>query len=456
MAITIKYQPKKADIYLACVGRFFKLYSMDDEGKLRSINYDTKEITLSTFVQGREQICNNNSVIHVHVDGTITAIPVSKNGPVLTVKTNSTSGGIYVTNVATYVTGANINSRVYWRAEMVNPSANRHIKYYQYTTEDLYYAEENIQPDDRFYGYGAGYIETESMTWPDILSLSAFTLENGRYLWNNKVTIHHSDNRASSSYTAKDLTLRSLGTACFPAPNLSGVEPRIGNSAVPPDDLFIRLSEKIGPLQVNNLSNIESLRKWREIIPRIGPRKVKTLAELYLWYKYAYSTSKMDLEEMFKFFTRSTLRESKNKSKGYDHRVTLSNLIDNRTTDTFTFYFGSFEYALLDKFGLRLNFANTWDMIPFSFVVDWFTKIGDMLASLDARDFWVQVPLMCYVQTRSSKKDVYLDNAFTDLVQTSYIRDVSTKLPATVVSPSLNMPNSHNLEAISLVIANHK
>lgn len=456
MAITIKYQPKKADIYLACVGRFFKLYSMDSEGKLRPISYDTKEITACTFVQGREQICNNNSVTHVHVDGTITAIPMSDKGPVLTVRTHSTSGGLYVANTATYVTGANIKSRIYWRAEMVNPSANRHIKYYQYTTEDFYYAEEDIQTDDRFYGRGSGFIETEFMTWPDRLSLSAFTFESGWYLWNQKIIVHHSDNRASSSYTEKDLIIRSLGTANFPAPDLSGVEPRIGNSAVPPDNLLVRLSEKIGPLQVNNLSNVESLRKWREFIPRIGPRKVRTLAELYLWYKYTYSTSEMDLEEMFKFFTRSTLRETKNKSKGFDHRVTLSNTIDNRTTDTFTFYFGSFEYALLDKFGLRLNLANTWDMIPFSFVVDWFTKIGDMLASLDARDFWVQVPLMCYVQTRSSKKDVYLDNAFTDLVQTSYIRDVSTKLPAVVVSPSLNMPNGHNFEAISLVIANHK
>jgi hypothetical protein len=38
----------------------------------------------------------------------------------------------------------------------------------------------------------------------------------------------------------------------------------------------------------------------------------------------------------------------------------------------------------LEKLGLNPSAANIWDLIPFSFVVDWFTNIGSILSRLDA------------------------------------------------------------------------
>jgi hypothetical protein len=38
----------------------------------------------------------------------------------------------------------------------------------------------------------------------------------------------------------------------------------------------------------------------------------------------------------------------------------------------------------LDTYGLTPDFYVIWDMIPYSFIVDWFLPISDVLATLDA------------------------------------------------------------------------
>jgi hypothetical protein len=55
---------------------------------------------------------------------------------------------------------------------------------------------------------------------------------------------------------------------------------------------------------------------------------------------------------------------------------------------------------ILDLYGVRLNAVNTWDMIPFSFMVDWFLNIGTTLErwdllkkgyNLNMKDYWFSV-----------------------------------------------------------------
>jgi hypothetical protein len=40
-------------------------------------------------------------------------------------------------------------------------------------------------------------------------------------------------------------------------------------------------------------------------------------------------------------------------------------------------------YAFAEAVDLVPDFSNVWDMIPFSFVVDWFTNVGDLASGID-------------------------------------------------------------------------
>lgn len=231
---------------------------------------------------------------------------------------------------------------------------------------------------------------------------------------------------------------------------------------VPPDDLLVRLSTKTGPLRVNNLANIAQLRQLNQFLPPVlkkGKAVFKTAAEFFLWYKYTIKTSESDLKTAFEYYLRGEDLNT-DKSKGYAHRVVITNSPRDRVMDHFTFYLGSYQQSVLDKFGLRLNLENTWDLIPFSFVVDWFTKIGDMLASLDAADQWTHVPLMGFISSRKAYSNYQLpsdlSSASANITVNSYCRIVSRELPAVVVSPDLNMPRGCLPAAVSLAIATRK
>jgi hypothetical protein len=41
-------------------------------------------------------------------------------------------------------------------------------------------------------------------------------------------------------------------------------------------------------------------------------------------------------------------------------------------------------WRALYTYGLQPNFYVVWDMIPYSFIVDWFIPVGDILSTLDA------------------------------------------------------------------------
>lgn len=50
--------------------------------------------------------------------------------------------------------------------------------------------------------------------------------------------------------------------------------------------------------------------------------------------------------------------------------------------------------ALLRDWDLFPTFANLWDMIPYSFVIDWFTNLGDLFSALDSQLMATELPLI--------------------------------------------------------------
>jgi hypothetical protein len=124
----------------------------------------------------------------------------------------------------------------------------------------------------------------------------------------------------------------------------------------------------------------------------------KSLGDVWLSYRYSYATSKLDAEEAISFVSR------------YRDLGTLDQWLHCYGASSHHFIGERFEadivcrckleirpkdIALLGRvwralytYGLQPNFYVVWDMIPYSFIVDWLIPIGKLAQVLDASNIY--------------------------------------------------------------------
>jgi len=131
-----------------------------------------------------------------------------------------------------------------------------------------------------------------------------------------------------------------------------------------------------------------------------GAINPKTIADLYLSYKYGMRLTALDTVRAYKEieskyiasgdFTRSV--RSMEFSKGVSMGPTWGSLVWERSSNLKIYYNpveDGWRHAVYNLFQWDLfpTLENVWDFVPFTFVVDWFIKIGDGLAEVDAKTF---------------------------------------------------------------------
>jgi hypothetical protein len=124
-----------------------------------------------------------------------------------------------------------------------------------------------------------------------------------------------------------------------------------------------------------------------------------TLGGLWMWYRYQYSTTRSDVEAAMSYWDR--LKQGiENGAKyhgrvsaraaGLDVEVRWSGSVGLNTDDMQTLMAHRLWSA-----GLEPTLYTGWDLVPFSFVADWFLDIGDQLEGMDQErhayaDYYVQ------------------------------------------------------------------
>lgn len=481
MSITI-YSPQVGDevwvLYssLFSLGTVWELYIKKGD---KFLPLSGHEITSSFFKQGSSDGLGNNEVIHHQMNGACYLIPRYSNGAgvFIDIDTSLGSSEMYSNRVGTTFTcrdsnGAYVFGGVYSQSGSLDEDPQwpetfdpGHYDYVITRSPIAHFQTRIYRPGNKINGknsYPGSEEEVSSSTLPIIRSMSDLRSSSGVYytVLTGQATAAYSYKRIGTLPYSTTATYSSNASACklgivasLPSVDFTS---KYAGPAVVPASFLTDLTDKIGPLRVNNAANLMQLRKLSEFIPPLRKmaklRNIKTLAEFWLYYKYTYNTTKMDIEAMKKFFSRDL---SSSNTKGYDHRINLSYHIPSGT-DRFHIYLGSYTLGVLDTLGLRPNLSNTWDMIPFSFVVDWFTKIGDSLQSIDDANFLAQIPVISVVSSRT--KEWFLPpekgKYYGLLTCKSYDRSISSTLPASVVSPQLNLPSGHLLDALSLYVAN--
>lgn len=169
----------------------------------------------------------------------------------------------------------------------------------------------------------------------------------------------------------------------------------------------------------------------------------KHLQDDWLTYRYVYSTTKMDLCEyadntaqaidtFFDVYPKVT--HSRKKSSGtYNGKpcdcalvytmAAIPNIPNNFSRD----------WLKLSSFGLAPNLTNIWDLVPFSFMVDWFSSIGDFCSWADAKGLESSLQLDLLYGIESSKFSYTPEPG---VCVTQYTRRIADRVPTLVMDTS--------------------
>lgn len=187
------------------------------------------------------------------------------------------------------------------------------------------------------------------------------------------------------------------------------------------------------------------------------PKGYHAMADSWLKYRYVYNTTKSDVQDAMDKLSKSVITGDNSlvhvvRSAGVDGsfsyfvKVKLTNKLQNGVAEL---------HRSLRQYGLAITPYNIWDMIPFSFIVDWFLPIGTSLENLDA-DFYYHSQFYdinyCEVSELFSKSVVIGNSSFT---LSRYNRSVTNSVPTLTwyeENPSRKTVIFRCLDAASLII----
>lgn len=162
---------------------------------------------------------------------------------------------------------------------------------------------------------------------------------------------------------------------------------------VPYGDLAMAASEKISANRVNMIAFLRDLRHPTEMIPKLrNLRKLKTLADNYLTVNYGVLPTISDIKEIIGSFKRIAPYVDRNGFSTYSAKSTADQVIGSNTytlEQRIKVAIGDeddgFQYLIqrLESMGTLPTFNNLWDLVPYSFVLDWFIDVGGFLERID-------------------------------------------------------------------------
>jgi hypothetical protein len=154
---------------------------------------------------------------------------------------------------------------------------------------------------------------------------------------------------------------------------------------------YLEACQSVPTLNDNSISNILEIVGFIKAL--VVDHKIefpKRLQDLWLQYRYVYKTTELDVKEAVKFAKRHMSLGGLDRAlKCYG---TAATTVENcEVTCRCTLFMSPHEMGYVGKlwralctYGLAPDFYVVWDMIPYSFIVDWFIPVGDMLGVLDA------------------------------------------------------------------------
>jgi hypothetical protein len=204
---------------------------------------------------------------------------------------------------------------------------------------------------------------------------------------------------------------------------------------------------------VDDLSDSQALKKAGRKALRKKARS--GAASAWLQYRYVYNTTKADYEQ----FVRAKVGEFLGSLD--QHRVLRGSIglsdgvlkVKMRLTDNTK---PNFEKMLigLNQYGLFPGLYNLWDMIPFSFIADWFANLGDELQDIDQSIFFSYYEVNELLVSR--KRKIVVEESWGKTTYEYYERRLYDEMPQWEVYEDPTTPSGRTvfkrcLDGISIV-----
>lgn len=182
-------------------------------------------------------------------------------------------------------------------------------------------------------------------------------------------------------------------------------------------------------------SGVEKFAKLSNRLRHFNKKSVKAAwrnaSSSWLSYRYAYLTTKSDVESMYnwidsEFADHRPRRVARSSTSVDNGRMCMKlSVNDKKLADAQNLW------KVLKVTGFAPDLYNLWDLVPYSFVADWFLPIGECLESISSRWMWngyFDVNYATYSwQWDHQVTDAYLKSF--NLTITSYERWVEPNLP---------------------------
>lgn len=146
---------------------------------------------------------------------------------------------------------------------------------------------------------------------------------------------------------------------------------------------------------INNIANVADVISSFKSMSK-GLTKVGSAADAWLSYRYSYSTTKSDIIALSDFANRIAALPELIHSNGYykdgdwEYRVSIN------VTSPYLSSLVSFG----EKWGIALDAVNAWDLIPYSFIVDWFIPVSNLLERWQSQSFAMQIQQTSWCSVR--------------------------------------------------------
>lgn len=146
---------------------------------------------------------------------------------------------------------------------------------------------------------------------------------------------------------------------------------------------------------MNNIANVADVISSFKSMSK-GLTKVGSVADAWLSYRYSYSTTKSDIIALSNFANRIAALPELIHSNGYHKDGDWEYRVSINVTSPYLSSLVSFG----EKWGLALDAVNAWDLIPYSFIVDWFLPVSELLERWQSQSFAMQIQQTSWCSVR--------------------------------------------------------
>lgn len=236
--------------------------------------------------------------------------------------------------------------------------------------------------------------------------------------------------------------------------------------------LAMEASQRVNASNINMLAFLSELRNIRQLIFKLrNLRNLKTWANNYLAVEYGWLPTISDIKEILGAFERLKPHLDRNGFTTYhagheDSRSegNISFKLEQRIKLAISDEDDAFEVLLTgwEMMGILPNLKTIWDLIPFSFVIDWFINVGETLEKFDAVEriarFNIRYVTMSRKETTRKILTPSVESPYIGAIElVQYHRWVSDQCPVpSSFAPQTSNPTSHWLDGAALYVQRRK